>query len=78
MAGIYAKTVDVTFFAVVCFLKVLKRASPFLFPLKKSNQKKLSAAPCSMKGCVEAGAVVAEQAKADLGRASLGLANYFF
>jgi hypothetical protein len=37
------------------------------FSAKKSNQKKLSAAPCSIKGCDWAGPVVAEQAKADLG-----------
>jgi hypothetical protein len=43
------------------------------FSAKKSNQKKLPAAPCSIKGCALALSVVAEQDKADLGWASVGL-----
>jgi hypothetical protein len=38
------------------------------FPQKRNEpKKKLSAAPCSMKGCAIAVSVVAEQDKADLG-----------
>jgi hypothetical protein len=50
--------VDVTFFAIFYFSEVLKRASPFFWQQKRSNQRKLLAAPCSTVS------VVAEQANA--------------
>jgi hypothetical protein len=45
------------------------------FSAKKSNQKKLSAAPCSMKVCALALPVLAEQDKADLGCLALPIAS---
>jgi hypothetical protein len=46
------------------------------FSAKKSNQKKLPAAPCSMKGCAEAVPVITEQDKADLGAGFVGPASF--
>jgi hypothetical protein len=46
------------------------------FSAKKSNQKKLSAAPCSLKGSEVSVPVITEQDKADLGWASFRLFHY--
>jgi hypothetical protein len=48
------------------------------FRKKKRTKEKLSAAPCSIKGCALAVSVVAEQDKADLGVGFVAFSGFGF